>query len=304
MSDYFFYSVVNDKITNPEVIEEFQEIREFGHQRYLNIKPESLKMHYNEGIEICFVSRGKYTWDIDNISYQLLPGDGFVTCPWEWHGSRKEIVDRGEIFWLILSPEFYDRKGIFRLADWSRLGKKELDAIGHSIAFKNTPVLSKAFSIKSLFSELYSELSNKSLGYRVRVYNILENLLIGTTRLLESQHLEAKEKVEWISAFEKMLSSEIEKKWSIHEMAAHFGMGVTSFNEKVKKLSGFTPSSFLINMRIDKAKSLLSDSNIKLTQIALECGFCSSQHFSSAFLNHTGLAPTKYRRQCHNSVLV
>lgn len=79
-------------------------------------------------------------------------------------------------------------------------------------------------------------------------------------------------------------------------MAEYFKMGTTNFNDKVKKLTGFSPSSYQINKRIERSKELLSSTKDNLTEIALACGFYSSQHFSSTFKNRTGMTPSTYRK--------
>ena len=66
-------------------------------------------------------------------------------------------------------------------------------------------------------------------------------------------------------------------------MAAMVGMGTTLFNEKVKNYSGFSPINYLINIRISEAIKLLKNQDVSMTDIALELGFYSSQHFSTTF---------------------
>lgn len=292
----FFISKAKGKATDAHIIDEFPIIREFGHQNYSNIQTESLKMHYNKGIEICFVDKGRYDWNINEQCYHVFPNNGFVTCPWEWHGSVKEVVDWGEIYWLILSPLDFTKEGKLSLADWTRFSEDDLSWIGTTFIDKTDPILYKAQNIKEMFLELYFELEHKKPGYKSRVYNIIENLLIDIARRLDNQYRETIADNKWISALEEMLQRDISRKWKLTEMASSFKMGTTTFNEKVKMLSGFTPASFLINLRVEKAKKELLQTKKSLTKIALECGFYSSQHFSSTFSRRTGQTPRQYRK--------
>ena len=83
---------------------------------------------------------------------------------------------------------------------------------------------------------------------------------------------------------------------SLEEMAAIAGMGTTLFNEKVKNYSGFTPLNYLINIRISEAIKLLKKKDVSITDIALDTGFYSSQHFSTTFKKLTGYTPSEFRK--------
>lgn len=57
-----------------------------------------------------------------------------------------------------------------------------------------------------------------------------------------------------------------------------------------------TPRQFIIEMRIQKAKSLLTNGTHTITSISEECGFSSLYHFCRAFKDRTGMTPTEYAK--------
>jgi AraC-like DNA-binding protein len=65
----------------------------------------------------------------------------------------------------------------------------------------------------------------------------------------------------------------------------------------VKEYSGYTPANYLIFLRLEAAKKMLSETNKKLTEIAYDFGFYSSQHFSSTFSKWVGIAPKDFRQK-------
>jgi AraC-like DNA-binding protein len=83
----------------------------------------------------------------------------------------------------------------------------------------------------------------------------------------------------------------------VEEMAVAVGMGTTLFNEKVKSYSGFSPINYLINIRISEAIRLLKKPELNVTDIALDTGFYSSQHFSTTFKKLTGYTPSEFRKR-------
>lgn len=58
-----------------------------------------------------------------------------------------------------------------------------------------------------------------------------------------------------------------------------------------------SPKQYLLQKRMEKAKSLLEMHYFSVAEVADRCGFMSSQYFSVAFKKHTGLTPTEYASQ-------
>jgi AraC family transcriptional regulator len=72
--------------------------------------------------------------------------------------------------------------------------------------------------------------------------------------------------------------------------AGHF---VTAF----KRSTGTTPHRWSTQRRVDSAKSLLTDSDMPVAQIALACGFANQSHLTRVFRLVTGCTPAAWRRQ-------
>ncbi len=294
---HFFYSNTDGDATDTQILKEFSFINDFGFEEYKDIRQKPLSLHYNKGIEICFVTKGRYNWVVDDKSYLLFPGDGFITCPWEKHGSPREVVDLGEIYWIVIRPELFLQTGRFKLGRWSKLNRRANDLLGKVLSENRNHSLLKAQFLKPLFLELQNELTRKEFGYYQRVCGLVEELLIKTVRLLQNRENRMIKNQQWFLNFENRLKEEISKKWTLEEMTRESGVGVTTFTQLVKEQSGYTPANFLIFLRLEKAKELLLQTTNKLTDIALECGFYSSQHFSSTFSKWIGMTPNGYRKR-------
>ena len=50
---------------------------------------ENMKPHLNDGIEIHYVTSGKYDWVVERNNIELLPDDLSITAPWHWNGSPR-----------------------------------------------------------------------------------------------------------------------------------------------------------------------------------------------------------------------
>ncbi len=85
------------------------------------------------------------------------------------------------------------------------------------------------------------------------------------------------------------------EKLSVKQLANLANMSESNFIRVFKQETGLAPMEYLINTRLDKAKKLLRSGNIKITTVALQCGFNSSSHFSTCFAKHLGMSPSEYQ---------
>lgn len=63
-----------------------------------------------------------------------------------------------------------------------------------------------------------------------------------------------------------------------------------------KKMTGFSPMQYVIKRRIGEAQSLLINTALPITEIALMVGYKNSNHFHSAFSKIVGTTPGGYRK--------
>jgi AraC family transcriptional regulator len=83
---------------------------------------------------------------------------------------------------------------------------------------------------------------------------------------------------------------------TLADLAAESGYSRTHFTRMFKAATGQTPHRHLLELRLGKAQSMLPNSGLSLTEIALACGFSSHAHLSSAFRSRFGMTPSEYRR--------
>jgi AraC family transcriptional regulator len=80
------------------------------------------------------------------------------------------------------------------------------------------------------------------------------------------------------------------------ELATESGYSRTHFTRMFKAATGQTPHRYLLELRLRKAQSMLTNRALPLIDIALACGFSSHAHLSTAFRSRFGITPSAYRR--------
>ena len=86
----------------------------------------------------------------------------------------------------------------------------------------------------------------------------------------------------------------------IAELANITELSEYHFARMFKQSVGLAPHQYVMQQRLMRAKELLQKSELSLTQVALQCGFSSSSHFSNHFKRAIGFSPSKYRSNTSN----
>lgn len=94
-----------------------------------------------------------------------------------------------------------------------------------------------------------------------------------------------------------MIESQPGEHWTLVTTARLVGYSPNHFAGLFRRQTGQTFHQFLMETRIEGAKKFLELDQRSLTDIALDLGFSSSQHFSSAFSKKTGISPLRWRQR-------
>ena len=87
------------------------------------------------------------------------------------------------------------------------------------------------------------------------------------------------------------------EKLSLNSVAKAVNMSAFYFCKTFKRVTGINFTDYLSRVRIEKAKNLLLNPNLRVSEIAFEVGFQSLTHFNRVFKKLLGQSPTDYRAQ-------
>ena len=85
------------------------------------------------------------------------------------------------------------------------------------------------------------------------------------------------------------------EEWPVRRLARVSGVSQAHFARSFKDAFGVPPHRYLLTRRIERATALLRDTDISITQIALEAGWQSMGTFGRTFFDVTGMSPTDFR---------
>jgi AraC family transcriptional regulator len=83
--------------------------------------------------------------------------------------------------------------------------------------------------------------------------------------------------------------------FSVSDLSQAAGGSATEVTSRFRAATGYSPWQFVLRQRIERAKNLLTSTQLTMTEIALACGFSSSQHFATVFKKQVGTTPSVFR---------
>lgn len=94
----------------------------------------------------------------------------------------------------------------------------------------------------------------------------------------------------------EMLDAHLDGEISPVELARQCGISPSHFARAFRCSTGKPPHRWLMQRRVEKAKALLRDTAMPLSDIAAACGFADQSHFTRVFAKAAGAAPGSWRR--------
>src|SRR5882762_6188744 len=91
------------------------------------------------------------------------------------------------------------------------------------------------------------------------------------------------------------IEAHLEENISIQALASIAGLSMYHFARAFKQSDGMTPHEYLIHCRVRRAKDLIVETDLSLSEIALAAGFSDQSHCARRFREHVGVTPSSYR---------
>jgi AraC family 4-hydroxyphenylacetate 3-monooxygenase operon regulatory protein len=263
-----------------------------------------LPWHRNEGIEIGFLESGSVDFAADGREFALRPGDITVTRPWQLHRMGRPNVGPNRFHWLILDVGVRRPGDSWAWPQWLLLSQRELGQIQAHLQDLGQPARRATPEMRYCFQEISHAVERSgNAGHISRLAIKINDILLSLLEVLESDRSRAREfsagSRQTVHAFLSKLTdtpSRLGIPWSVDSMAAECGLRATQFVRYVKELTNQPPLHYLTQIRLEYATILLREKEgMAITEIALACGFGSSQYFATMFRKSLGISPSQFR---------
>ena len=283
-------------------------IRSIGFWDAVGQQNWGLEYHRNEGIEITFLETGSIPFLVEDREYLLKPDDLTITRPWQQHRVGNPCIHAGRLYWIILDVGVRRPNQSWKWPRWLSLTQKDLKDLTTMLKHNEQPVWNGNPDLRSCFQKIGRVLSGNNMDRKIshltvylnEIFLLLLELLQRSNIKLNPNLSSSQRTVELFLADITRSIENLSYNWTVKEMAEHCGLGTTQFIHCCKQLTNMTPIQFLNYHRVEAAARILVENpEMSITEVALTCGFCTSQYFAAVFRNHFGMNPKAYRKISH-----
>ena len=257
-----------------------------GYCNYRNPRPDVPEHWHTNCVEIHYGVRNAVSFGFNGRVYRLGPGDVFVNL----HGERHTVSAHPKgliLYWVIVRLDADEASFLQQPPREAAALRQALLHIPHR-HFSGTP------TIKRLFQSLHMLVDEPATPLRtLRLRTSALELLMEVLAAANSHTIPPDE-----SRLESILCemrNHPERDYAVEALARQAGLAPNHFVTRFRHFTGLPPRQFLLDCRMRAAQKLLAETRQPVTEIALQLGFCSSQHFASLFKRHTGTTPLACR---------
>lgn len=93
------------------------------------------------------------------------------------------------------------------------------------------------------------------------------------------------------------MKANMDGKITIDVLSRVAGLGVAAIHRIYRSLAGLAPHKYLMQLRVERARELIEETNLSITEIAFECGYANQEHLARFYKRQFGLSPSAHRKQ-------
>ena len=149
--------------------------------------------------------------------------------------------------------------------------------------------------VSTIVQRMYREFLARECAWTLVLEGLLLELSAQLARLAE--RLDPRRLPPWLVRVREQLHASAGETPTFAALAAAAGIHPVHLSRAFRKAYGMSPGHYLREIRIARAKQLLQQQSLPITQVAAATGFCDQSHLTRTFRRVTGMTPAIYRRR-------
>jgi len=263
-----------------------------------------LGLHRNEGLELTFLESGSLPFAVGDKRQVLRGGDLTITRPWQPHQVGDPHVSASRLHWLILDLGVRRPNQPWKWPRWIVLAQRDLEELTILLRHNEQPVWPASPDVRHCFERIAQAIEADRDGSSIsRLAAHLNELFVSLLEMLRNNDIELDASLSGSCRTVELFLAELRENpthlahaWTLKDMAKHCGLAETRFRHYCKQLSNMSPVQFLEHCRVEAASRMLTERPARsVTDIAMACGFASSQYFATVFRRRCGCSPRVFR---------
>ena len=211
---------------------------------------------------------------------EIKEGNFFLLFPGEWHNYEPIISAGWDEYWIGFSGVNMDSR------------------VQNNFFNKDNPIFNVGINedIVQLYKQAIQIAKKQETGFQQMLAGIVNHLLglvYSRNKYSTFEDLQVANQINRAKII--MLDSFTTNEINLEEIAQHVNMSYSWFRRVFRLYTGFSPSQYIQELRLQKSKDMLTNTSNPIKEIAYDVGFENADYFCTAFRKKTGQTPKNYR---------
>lgn len=261
--------------------------------------------HGHEFVELVYVVRGKGVHIFLGTEYDIHAGDVFIINPGETHAYFVEPGTHMEIINCLFMPSFISDALLSELEITGSMDYFYVHPfLKHDIRFNHHLNLhgQDAASVLMLLESMIREISCRGPGHATLIRLQMIELLVQLSRyyafMQQQRNYSSPRQLDREMTAKRIygyLERNFDKKITLQSLSGLFNVSTRQLNRIMREEFNKSIFDVLHEIRIERAKRMLLESDLKVITVATMVGYEDPSFFSMLFTRHAGCSPRQYR---------
>lgn len=249
-----------------------------------NLKPKTGQVL--DEYQLLYFTKGRGTFASNEVKDLIIEAGMVVLLfPYDWHTYKPDLDTDWDYYWIGFKGMFAD------------------NLVNNKFLSKQNPVYNIGFSEQLV--ELYKNAIASAKEEKISFQQYISSLVIHMLGLIhytnQNKLFIDKDIVIKINKAKLMMREYPTKKISPEKIANYINMSYSWFRKMFKKYTGLSPVQYQLQIKVQKAKELLTTSTLSVKAISALLQFDSVNYFISFFKEKTNESPIEFRNRVHNT---
>lgn len=237
--------------------------------------------HWHSAPELICILTGEFSVTLGHSTSVFTAGDMLWINPDEIH-SLEARAPNSQLLTIQFAPNLFDETHPAPLMENGSLTSQQESQIRSSVI----ALVEHLVHARPSFSRI------------ALIYQLLGTLSAAGSDQEDRQQVTIRKKDQQLVKYGiEFINQHFDDELSLSTIADNAGVSYHHFSRIFKKISGYNFKEYLTMIRINKAKRLLKDTQIPITDISYSCGFSGHKQLIFAFNKYCRMTPTAFRKR-------
>lgn len=147
--------------------------------------------------------------------------------------------------------------------------------------------------IKLLMYKIFRETKVDDSIVNLSIQSLLLEIL---SKLQHLQNTVKSNKPQWVCKIEEILNDRLAETHTLEYLSKTADIHPVHLSRDFSRYFHYNLGAYIRNIRVEKALALMSQKEMTLTQVALQCGFFDQSHFTRSFRELNGITPSGHKK--------